>query len=111
METKFHLLTVGQHFEWEGKSYVKTTPLLANQVPEGGQKFIPRAALVKVADSVAPTPPAEKPASLDCATVRNAITRCHQRCVEITDRGWPQKDDTIMQLHNELEQIYRDLLT
>ena len=111
METKFHLLTVGQHFEWEGKSYVKSTPLLATQVPEGGQKFMPRAALVKVMGSEGtPTPASETPTVLDSALARQAIGRYHQRCVRISEIHCPQKDDAVAQLRSELEQIYHDLL-
>jgi hypothetical protein len=103
METKFHLLAVGQHFEWEGKSYVKTTPLIASQVPDGGQKFMPRAALVTVAGAeAAPAPITETPATLDSATVRSAIARCHQRCMQASAASAQQQ--------GELEQIYRDLL-
>lgn len=104
METKFHLLTVGQHFEWEGKRYVKTTPLLATQVPEGGQKFMPRAALVKVvgADAV-PASVSAAPAQLDTIAVRTALERHHQRCMALSAANG--------QLQEELAQLYRELLT
>lgn len=112
METKFHLLAVGQHFEWEGKSYVKTTPLIASQIPEGGQKFMPRAALVRVVSPEgAPAPVIETPTTLDGPAVRQAINRYHQRCVQISETHSQQKDDVISQLHSELEQLYHALLT
>lgn len=111
METKFHLVAVGQHFEWDGKRYVKSTPLLATQVPEGGQKFMPRAALVKVVGSEgAPAPTVEKPAMLDSTTVRGAIERYHQRCVKLCEACAQQPGDDIAQLHSELAQNYRELL-
>lgn len=111
METKFHLLAVGQHFEWEGKSYVKTTPLIASQVPEGGQKFMPRAALVKtVGAEAASAPIAETPALLDSTAVRNAIARYHQRCIQVSTASARQQGDVIAQLQGELEQLYRELL-
>jgi hypothetical protein len=111
METKFHLLAVGQHFEWEGKSYVKTTPLIATQVPEGGQKFMPRAALVKaVGAEAAAAPITETPAQLDSTAVRNAIARYHQRCIQASNASAQQQGDVSVQLQDELEQLYRELL-
>lgn len=111
METKFHLLAVGQHFEWEGKSYVKTTPLIASQVPEGGQKFMPRAALVKtVGAEAAAAPDIETPAQLDSTAVRSAIARYHQRCLQISTASASQQGDVIARLQGELEQLYRELL-
>lgn len=111
METKFHLLAVGQHFEWEGKNYVKTTPLIASQVPEGGQKFMPRAALVKtVGASAAAAPVTKTPAQLDSTAVRNAIARHHQRCIQMITASVQPQGDVIAQLQSELEQNYRELL-
>lgn len=110
METKFHLVTVGQHFEWDGKRYVKSTPLIATQVPEGGQKFMPRAALVKVIGSEGePAPITEKATTLDSTAVRSAIESYHQRCMKICEAN-AQPGEVIAQLHTELEQIYRELL-
>lgn len=111
MESKFHILSVGQHFEWEGKHYVKTTPLIATQVPDGGQKFMPRAAMVKVLGVEGTSQPIiETPAILDGETVRNAISHYHQRCMQISEACIPQEGNIITQVQSELEQIYRDLL-
>lgn len=111
METKFHLLPVGQHFEWEGKNYVKTTPLIADQVPDGGQKFMPRAALVTISGTEMTPAAAAKPTSLDSAIVREAITRHHQRCVEIIlSSCGPQQAEPTGDVTCGLEQLYRELL-
>lgn len=107
MESKFHLLGVGQHFEWEGKRYVKSTPLLATQVPEGGQKFMPRAALVRLVGEEISAPRADTPATLDSATVREAIERYHQRCLKLSVE-LQQGDAGATQ--DMLEQFYRELL-
>jgi len=111
MESKFHLLSIGQNFEWEGKHYVKTTPLIATQVPEGGQKFMPRAALVKILGTEnAPIPAIEPPATLDSAIVRSAINRYHQRCVQVSSSDAQQDRSVVAQVQSELERLYRDLL-
>lgn len=110
METKFQLLAIGQHFEWEGKSYVKSTPLLATQVPEGGQKFMPRAAMVKVVGTGAPAEPLqETPVTLDIAAVRSAVAHYHQR-VQNSVATAQQRGKVPVQLQAELEQLYRELL-
>ncbi|HEY0721172.1 MAG TPA: hypothetical protein VGE50_07955 [Gammaproteobacteria bacterium] len=99
METKFHLLAIGQHFEWEGKRYVKTTPLLASE-PEGGQKFMPRAALVQVTGELPTQQPPGPAAMLDAARVRAAIERYHQQARQLCDSSGQRK----------LEQAYQILL-
>ena len=110
MESKFHHLAIGQHFEWEGKSYIKSTPLIATQVPEGGQKFMPRAAIVKVLGIEAQEPVSEAPATLDSAIVRAALDRYHQRCMHISEACVGSEENTLSCIEKELEQIYRELL-
>jgi len=53
---KFNLLAIGQQFEYQGKTYVKSTPLIAHQVDTGEQRLIPRSAMVSTTGS-ADTPP------------------------------------------------------
>ncbi len=101
METKFHLLPIGQHFEWEGKSYVKTTPLLASELPEGGQKFMPRAAMVQVAAASPAQQPPEPAALLESPRVRTAIEHYHRQALRLCDGSAGQQ---------ALEQAYRALL-
>lgn len=103
METKFHLLAIGQHFAWEGKRYVKSTPLIASELPAGGQKFMPRAALVTVEDGLRVETPPEPDAPLDSTRVHAAIARYHQRAVQLIEHGDGERRDA-------LEQYYRELL-
>lgn len=48
---KFLHLQIGQQFEFRGQHYTKVAPLIASNNREGGQKMIPRSALVTVQDS------------------------------------------------------------
>lgn len=48
---KIHQLPMGATFEYEGEEYVKTGPMLATG--PGGQRLIPRYALLKVAGATA----------------------------------------------------------
>lgn len=111
MQTKFHLLPVGQHFEWEGNQYVKSTPLLANLLPEGGQKFMPKAAMVTLRGTAPAIEPAAKPATpLDSRQVQEAVTRYHRRCLELSCH--PQQEAAVVhELREGLEQLYRELLS
>jgi hypothetical protein len=111
METKFHLLPIGHHFEWEGKRYVKTTPLIANQIPEGGQRFIPRSALVRLlGEATGAQESAEKPmVPLDSQTVRNALDSYHQRSLQLMDTS-PGDAARLAEVRLALEQFYRELL-
>lgn len=54
---KFSLLAVGQQFEYQGETYIKSTPLIAHQVDTGEQRLIPRSANVVSADAPAVAPP------------------------------------------------------
>lgn len=49
---KFQLLPLGARFEFEAKVYVKTGPLTATDA-EGGQRMIPRFAVLKALDAPA----------------------------------------------------------
>ena len=48
---KFQQLKIGQKFEYQGNTYVKSSPLLASQVETGEQKLIPRYAAIVVMDA------------------------------------------------------------
>lgn len=103
METKFHLLPVGQHFEWEGKRYVKTTPLIANQLPDGGQRFIPRSTMVKLsaAELTANSSQDGTGHAIDWETLHALLDKHQQRCLSLTSS---------QELREGLEQSYRALL-
>lgn len=50
---KFHDIPVGQRFELDGATYVKTSPMLASAVDGGASRFMPRYALVRLPDDAA----------------------------------------------------------
>lgn len=70
---KFQMLPLGARFEFEGKVYVKTGPLTA-ATEAGGQRMIPRSAVLKPLDApVAQTPKAGR--KLDEVVVTAAFER------------------------------------
>jgi hypothetical protein len=86
--TRFTLLPVGARFEYEGKWYVKSTPLIATAADGGGQRMVPRSALVAVEAGAAP-PPRPVPEAVATAALLEALGRYHAEavaCLETADR-------------------------
>ncbi len=79
---KFQHLPVGARFEYEGRPYVKTGPLTAAG-EQGGQRMIPRWAVLKPADGAAPEPAARVPRQLDETTVLVAFQAYHAECTRL----------------------------
>lgn len=77
---KFHDLAIGQRFELEGITYVKTGPLLAGQVEGGGSKFMPRYVMVRLLDGPAAQPSPEREKLLATGEVLAAFEAYHLAC-------------------------------
>lgn len=69
---KFNLLAIGQQFEYQGKTYVKSTPLIAHQVDTGEQRLIPRSAMV-TATGAADTPPTSENKMINVQDLQQAF--------------------------------------
>lgn len=41
---KFYLLPIGETFDYQGEQYIKSTPLVANNISSGKDRLIPRSA-------------------------------------------------------------------
>ena len=76
---KFQHLSIGARFEFEGKVYVKTGPISATS-EQGGQRMIPRYAMLRPLDGSIPVA-APKPArGLDEAAVLAAFEVFYDDC-------------------------------
>lgn len=71
---KFNLLAIGQQFEYQGKTYIKSTPLIAHQVDNGEQRLIPRSAMVTVTGA-AGTPPVSENKSISEQELQQAFNQ------------------------------------
>jgi hypothetical protein len=78
---KFQSFAVGARFEFEGKVYTKTGPLTA-ATEEGGQRMIPRSALLKPLDAPVEPPP-RRGRKLDEASVLTAFEAFHGECARL----------------------------
>lgn len=82
---KLQFLPMGARFEFEGKIYTKTGPLTA-VAESGGQRMIPRHAVLRPLEYVAPPEP-KKERSLNEAAVRAAFQRFVNRTGRLVDSG------------------------
>lgn len=74
---KFRLLTVGQQFEYQGETYIKSTPLIAHQVDTGEQRLIPFSATVVTAGTPA-APARSDRSSIGVVELRQALSEFEQ---------------------------------
>ncbi len=75
---KISQLPNGARFEYEGEEYVKTGPLFATG--KGGQRLIPKYAIVRPLDAVTPEKPAAKDAAVSRETVARAVKQFLTEC-------------------------------
>jgi hypothetical protein len=83
---KFSHLPIGARFEFEGKVYVKTGPIAASS-EGGGQRMIPRYAMLRPLDGSVPVPPPKPANSLDEARVLAAFDPFYQECGRVLDEA------------------------
>lgn len=82
---KFQMLAMGDRFEFDGQVYVKTGPLTA-MGERGGQRMIPRYAVLKPLTGAAAAPARVASRQLDEAAVLAALADYHQRCAALIAR-------------------------
>jgi multimeric flavodoxin WrbA len=75
---KFLHLQIGQQFEFRGQHYTKVAPLIASNNSDGGQKMIPRSALVTVQEGNSVTTDAKHPGQHPALAV---LERYHQTAI------------------------------
>lgn len=98
---KFHQVTIGSHFHYQGKHYCKTGPLVAT-ADDGSQRMVPRAATVSTADQ----PTAE---TTPRTPLHDSLQRYHQRNLDLLqDLQMPETDR--QRLLASLEKHYREML-
>lgn len=76
---KFSQLPIGARFEFEGKAYVKTGPIAASS-EEGGQRMIPRYAVLRPLDGSVPVEPPKSVRTLGAIEVTAAFDAFYRDC-------------------------------
>lgn len=81
---KLQHLQIGDSFEYEGVIYVKTGPLTASSEP-GGQRIIPRYAMLRPLNTPADEAKCAGSSGVDTAKVRMAFTTLFETCNRLVD--------------------------
>lgn len=87
---KIHQLPHGARFEYQGEEYVKTGPLFATG--PGGQRLIPKYAVLKPIGDVAEMPADTQNVSLSRAAVHKAFETFYAECKALV----PEDSQTAM---------------
>lgn len=78
---KFKLLSIGQKFEYEGETYVKTSPLIASNIKTAHNKMIPRYATLTLLDNTGTQEQQTKTEPLDAQEILNAFNLFYEQCI------------------------------
>ncbi|WP_079437121.1 hypothetical protein [Zoogloea sp. LCSB751] len=81
---KLSQLALGTRFAFEGKIYTKTGPMTAS-AESGGQRMIPRYAVLQPLDGVPPPVAPAASRTVDADTVRSAFDAFYGTCLRLTD--------------------------
>lgn len=102
---KFHDLAIGQRFELDGATYIKTSPVLASSVDGGERKFLARYVVVQPFDGVAQRPVTSVEKMLRAEVVLAAFDAYHARCREALERlGGDVPADRLREMADALEE-------
>jgi hypothetical protein len=83
---KFPQLPLGARFTFQGKTYTKTSPMMANADDGSGARVIPRWAECQTPDARGAIEPPARPARpLDYARVIAALDAYHAECTRLID--------------------------
>lgn len=112
---KFHQLSVGQTFFFQGKAYVKASPVLATEVDKGEQKFMRRADFVQLQESQASIgasidegEPVKK--EIVVTLFEDYFTTCTELIeAELDNVPQPQKNKIALQLKQARKRFLQDL--
>lgn len=81
---KLQHLSIGDRFEYEGKTFVKTGPMTAAS-ENGGQQIIPRYAVLKPLDLPVREAKSDQGRKLEKNAVLAAFDDFYKRCSELVD--------------------------
>lgn len=77
---KFKLLSIGQKFEYEGETYVKTSPLIASNTKTNQNKIIPRYVTLTLLDEIGGTKKI-KNETINTQNILNAFNVFYEKCI------------------------------
>lgn len=108
---KFKLVKVGEVFEFEGKQFVKTSPVVATCQQSGEQKLIRRSTDVIPAESQPKQKPIFKTRQLSRSDVRIAFNNFYTECENCLHDMAPSVDEQLLsRLEEKLEKAKNSFL-
>ena len=78
---KFKLLSIGQKFEYEGETYVKTSPLIASNIKTSENKMFPRYATLTLLNDEGTKEQQIKNQTINSQEVLNAFNIFYEKCI------------------------------
>lgn len=84
---KFKLLSIGQKFEYEGESYVKTSPLIACNIKTSHNKMIPRYAMLTLLDDTGTKKQQIKSETINSQEILNAFNLFYEKCISTLEKN------------------------
>ncbi len=101
---KFQHVKIGQQFEYQGKRYVKSSPLVASHAETGEQKLIPRYATIVVMDTALTPENNITSCNLSSDQVRSAFDKFYTSVIESLETSVAETDaHTLKSMQNQLE--------
>ena len=108
---KFGQLKIGAAFEFDGETYVKTSPMIGRTLDKGTQKFFRRAVEVNRSDEAEPAKPSKQNRSVTQAEVTEAFADFYRHCEQCLQELTPQLDMKLLErLCMQLENAKQDFL-
>lgn len=84
---KFKLLSIGQKFEYEGETYIKTSPLIASNLKTSQNKMIPRYAMLTLLDSSGIEKQKLKTETINAKEILNAFNLFYESCIASLEKN------------------------
>lgn len=84
---KFKLLSIGQKFEYEGESYVKTSPLIACNINTSHNKMIPRYAMLTLLDDTGTKKQQIKNETINSQKTLDAFNLFYEKCISTLEKN------------------------
>jgi hypothetical protein len=104
---KFHQLPIGSRFRYQERDYCKTSPLAATD-STGGQRMIPRSAVVAPVDDSSASGGDQATTS---SPLRASLQQHHERCRTLVEQACGQLPEIHrLELLKALEDSYRQLV-
>ena len=106
---KFKLLSVGQKFEHEGETYVKTSPLIANNLKTGQSKMIPRYAVLTLLDEAGTQKQKINEDTVNSQETLTAFNHFYEKCMATLEDNnvlVPLIKDEIDKARDEFTQLF-----